>query len=51
MARAFAVDVEKCSKCEGRMKLVALVRDPKSVAWRGVVRLFRLRSSSREPRP
>ena len=32
MARSFALDVEKCPKCEGRMKLVALVQDPKSAA-------------------
>ena len=32
MARSFALDVEKCPKCAGRMKLVALVQDPKSVA-------------------
>jgi len=30
--RTFALDVEKCPKCDGRMKLVALVQDPKSVA-------------------
>ena len=29
MARTFALDVDKCPKCEGRMKLVALVQDPK----------------------
>ena len=29
MARTFALDVEKCPKCHGRMKLVALVQDPK----------------------
>ena len=32
MARAFALDVEKCPKCGGRMKLMALVQDPKSAA-------------------
>ena len=32
MARSFALDVEKCPKCNGRMKLVTLVQDPKSLA-------------------
>ena len=32
LARTFALDVEKCPKCAGRMKLVALVQDPKSIA-------------------
>jgi hypothetical protein len=31
MARTFKVDVEKCPRCEGRMKLVALVQEKKSV--------------------
>ena len=32
MARSFALDVDKCPKCNGRMKLVTLVQDPKSLA-------------------
>ena len=44
MARTFALDVEKCPKCQGRMKLVALVQDPKSVA-----RLLRHIGEPREP--
>jgi hypothetical protein len=31
MARTFKVDVEQCPRCEGRMKLVALVQEKKSV--------------------
>ena len=44
MARTFAIDVEKCPKCEGRMKLVALVQDHKSVA-----RLLRHLGEPNEP--
>ncbi len=44
MARTFAIDVEKCPKCEGRMKLVALVQDPKTVA-----RLLRHLGEPNEP--
>ena len=44
MARSFALDVEKCPKCNGRMKLVTLVQDPKSVA-----RLLRHLGEPREP--
>ena len=32
MARTFAVDVEQCPKCQCRMKLIALVQEPKSIA-------------------
>jgi hypothetical protein len=32
LARAFAVDVLECPTCHGRMKLIAMVTDPKSVA-------------------
>ncbi len=32
MKRTFGVDVLECPKCKGRMKLVAMVTDPKSVA-------------------
>jgi len=31
LARTFAIDVLECPKCSGRMKLVAMVTDPKSV--------------------
>ena len=31
LARTFAVDVLQCPKCSGRMKLIAMVTDPKSV--------------------
>ncbi len=31
MARTFAVDVQKCPKCEGRMKLVAMVQEPRGI--------------------
>ncbi|MCC6646611.1 MAG: transposase [Polyangiaceae bacterium] len=31
LARTFAIDVLACPKCSGRMKLVAMVTDPKSV--------------------
>ena len=44
MARTFALDVEKCPKCDGRMKLVALVQDPKSIA-----RFLRHIGEPREP--
>ena len=29
--RSFEIDVLQCTKCQGRMKLVAMVTDPKSV--------------------
>ena len=32
MARSFKVDVERCPRCEGRMKLVALVQEKESLA-------------------
>jgi len=32
MKRAFAIDVETCARCGGRMKLLALVRDPRGIA-------------------
>jgi Putative transposase len=32
LARTFAVDVLACPKCEGRMKLLAMVTDPASIA-------------------
>jgi len=32
MARSFEVDVTVCPKCNGRLKLVALVQEPKNVA-------------------
>jgi hypothetical protein len=32
LARTFAVDVRCCPTCGGRMKLLAMVTDPKSVA-------------------
>jgi hypothetical protein len=32
LRRTFAVDVLECPKCKGRMKLVAMVTDPKSIA-------------------
>jgi len=48
MARSFAIDVEKCPKCEGRMKLVALVEDSHSVDWRKSARLVALRGLLRE---
>jgi len=31
LARTFAIDALRCPKCSGRMKLVAMVTDPKSV--------------------
>ena len=31
LARTFAIDVLQCPKCSGRMKLVAMVTDPKNV--------------------
>jgi hypothetical protein len=32
LKRTFDVDVQACPTCHGRMKLVAMVTDPKSVA-------------------
>lgn len=32
LARTFAVDVLACPKCQGRMKLIAMVTDPASIA-------------------
>ena len=32
LARTFAVDVLACPKCQGRMKLIAMVKDPTSIA-------------------
>ena len=32
LARTFAVDVLACPKCQGRMKLLAMVTDPASIA-------------------
>jgi uncharacterized protein YbaR (Trm112 family) len=32
LARTFAVDVLACPTCQGRTKLLALVKDPKSIA-------------------
>ncbi len=32
LARTFAVDVLECPKCKGRMKLIALVKKPASIA-------------------
>ena len=32
LERTFALDVETCPSCQGRMKLVALVQEPKAVA-------------------
>ena len=32
LARTFAVDVLECPKCKGRMKLIALVKKPESIA-------------------
>jgi hypothetical protein len=32
LARTFAVDVLACPRCEGRMKLLAMVTDPASIA-------------------
>ena len=32
LKRTFAVDVLACDKCHGRLKLLAMVADPKSVA-------------------
>ena len=32
MARTFAVDVLACPRCLGRMRLLALVKDPASIA-------------------
>jgi hypothetical protein len=31
MRRAFAIDVEKCASCSGRMKLHAVVTEPTSI--------------------
>ena len=50
MARTFALDVDKCPKCEGRMKLVALVQDPKSIA-RFLRHLGEPRATSAAPPP
>jgi hypothetical protein len=32
LARTFAVDVLACARCQGRMKLLAMVTDPASIA-------------------
>jgi hypothetical protein len=32
LARTFGVDVLACPKCQGRMKLIAMVKDPASIA-------------------
>jgi hypothetical protein len=32
LARTFAVDVLACPRCQGRMRLLALVKDPASIA-------------------
>ena len=32
LRRTFGVDVLECTKCKGRMKLIAMVTDPKSIA-------------------
>jgi hypothetical protein len=32
LKRAFGVDVLECPKCKGRMRLIAMVTEPKSVA-------------------
>ncbi len=32
LARTFAVDVLACPRCEGRMKLLAMITDPASIA-------------------
>ena len=32
LARTFAVDVLECPKCHGRMKLIALVKDPRQIS-------------------
>jgi Two component regulator propeller len=32
LARTFAVDILACSRCQGRMRLLALVKDPASIA-------------------
>jgi hypothetical protein len=32
LARTFAVDVLACPKCDGRMRLLAMVKDPANVA-------------------
>lgn len=32
LARSFAVDVLTCPRCQGRMKLLAIVKDPSSIA-------------------
>ena len=32
LARTFAVDVFACPRCQGRMKLLAIVKDPTSIA-------------------
>jgi hypothetical protein len=33
LARSFAVDVLACPTCQGRMKLLAMVKDPASIAF------------------
>lgn len=32
LKRTFQIDVEKCPSCAGRMKLVSVVKEPRSVA-------------------
>lgn len=32
LARSFVVDVLACPRCQGRMKLLAIVKDPTSIA-------------------
>ncbi|MCC6647799.1 MAG: transposase, partial [Polyangiaceae bacterium] len=53
LARTFAIDVLQCPKCSGRMKLVAMVTDPKSVRayLRGIGEPYEVpeRSPSRGP--
>ncbi len=44
LKRTFAIDVETCSQCSGRMKLIALVTKPSSVA-----RFLRRLGESTEP--
>ena len=49
LARTVAVDVLACPRCQGRMKLLALVKDPASIAAAGEVTEVPRRSPGRGP--
>jgi hypothetical protein len=49
MRRAFAVDVLRCQRCEGRLRLLAAVMNPKSV--RAILSNLGLPTEAPELRP